>query len=338
MAQGLPRRLSPLAAASSTVNDSGVNDSEWSRVAVDLTQVLIAGAWGQANAERLPDMSRSPIHESSSKQPDAEFPILLERVPSPIRADGLAIATLPLALFFQDDDDVFQSRFDQVMAAWHVSSWVQAVTRLWLDTVIVALREQHPSDRLIHRLQDRHSNTKNSSTLNEGLLVIKDLMKQQIGATRALTILREWAESHCMAFGSSNAQSLPSAVYVMPIIGSLYGFFTTADEPQLGLYQMSHALRQVNEQSHMPMMSMLMGALMGAYHGDVNLPLEWQWAIAHWGVKPSSTKTEWCGKKLLDILELADQLFAAWIGVDQPDTIQALNLPIAVTHPRIISS
>ncbi|MGJ3244719.1 MAG: hypothetical protein ACFE0I_01415 [Elainellaceae cyanobacterium] len=333
MAQGLPHKSFPVASTSSTVNNS-----EWPRVAVDLILVLIAGVWGQANAERLPTMPRSPVHESSSRHPDAEFPISLEDVPSPIRADGLAIATLPLALFFQDDDDVFQARFEQVMTAWQVPSWGQAATRLWLDTTIVALREQPPADRLIHQLQERHFHTKNSSTLNEGLLVIKDLMKPQIGAPQALTILREWAESHCTSFSSPHAESLSPAVYIMPIIGSLYGFFTAADEPQLALYRLSHALRHINELSHLPMMTMLMGALMGAYHGDVNLPLEWQWAIAQWGVKPSSTKTEWGGKKLLDVFDLADQLFAAWIGVEQPGTVQPLSCPVAIAYPRIISS
>ncbi|MGJ3254120.1 MAG: hypothetical protein ACFE0J_23750 [Elainellaceae cyanobacterium] len=337
MAQGLPRRLSPFDSIPSTVNDSDINDSEWSRVAVDLIHVLIGGTWGQANVDRMPDTARSPAPDSSSSQSDAEFPISLEQVPSPIRADGLAIATLPLALFFQDDDTVFQARFEQVMAAWQVSSWVQAATRLWLDTLILALREQSPADHLIYLLQDRHSNTKNSLTLNEGLLVIKDLMKQHIGATRALTILREWAESRCLSSNSPTSEAVPPAIYIMPIMGSLYEFFTAADEPQLALYRLSHALRQANEQSHRPMMAMLMGSLMGAYHGDVKLPLEWQWAIAQWGVEPSSTKIKWGGKKWLDIIELADQLFAAWIGVEQPKIIQTLNLPIAIAHPRIIS-
>lgn len=332
MAQGLPRRLSPFSPSST------VNDSEWSRVAVDLIHVLIGGAWGQANADRLPDMARSPVNDSPVSQPEVNFPISLEQVPSPIRADGLAIATLPLALFFQDDDDVFQARFEQVMAAWQVSSWVQAATRLWLDTLIVTLREQSPGDHLIYHLQGRQFNTKNSLTLNEGLLIIKDLMKQQLGATRALTILREWAESRCLASDSPTSEAVPPAVYVMPIMGALYGFFTAADEPQLALYRLSHALRQANEQSYMPMMTMLMGALMGAYHGDVKLPLEWQWAIAQWRVKPSSTKFKWGGKKWLDIIELADQLFAAWIGVERPEIIQMPNLPIAIAHPRIIST
>ena len=219
-------------------------------------------------------------------------------------AAELTIATLPLALFFHDDQNRQQQRLLQTVKLWHCSPDVEAgllavgyaiaqalqdclEPQLLLSQIITYLKQSTasqstPLPALIGTLEQTQTLVKQGAGLYTAINQIQ--VKQQMGN-----------EAIALAF---------------------YCFLSTPDDLRLAL------LRATRCGEAAPVIAALTGALGGAYQGIGGLPLAWLATDSHlWGIADTA------------LHELAADLFAAWSGVYAPAGRMAVA---AIAAPGII--
>lgn len=220
-------------------------------------------------------------------------------------AAELTIATLPLTLFFHEDESRQQHYLLRTLKLWHCPPDAEAgllavgyaiaqvlQNRLWLQTVL---------PQTIAHLKQSTNSTAPLLDLIDKLEQAQTLVQQRYGLYTAIEQLQ--ARTCCTG---NEAIAL-----------AFYCFLSTPHDLRLAL------LRAARCGEAAPVVAALTGALSGAYHSINGLPLVWQLAASPlWGITDST------------LHQLATHLFAAWSGVYAPALQMMPN--VAIAAPGII--
>lgn len=224
----------------------------------------------------------------------------------------LAIAALPLMLFFHDNEIRLTQVLEDVVTRLKMPRSTLAELTVIHRTIAQILTEQFTPDRLvpdlIEQLQNSDRLSQNDSTgLVASLQMVQTLSQQGASldtAVRQLVVSKEE----------------PSSVEIISLV--LYCFLSTPDNVRLTLLRAAHL-------SVMPqVLCGLAGALSGAYNSVTGLPLHW-----HWEAEANSPMRAW-GVTSATLKHLATQLLAVWSGVYDLNSLPDLSL--AVAPPGVI--
>jgi len=267
--------------AAAPLNQDG-SSMRWSSTAIDLLQEL------------------TKSHQWQAIEPSTA---ILQKVPTAQRQSaGIAIATLPLALFFHDD----LNRQRRTLWQLFESLSVDAVHRAWVIvfayTIAQAVKGQLDPYRLLPQLLAylRVTHTAEHTMDN----VLKTL-------EQAETYFVEQASLHQILTDWSNQ--------VDPIAIALVIFLQTPEDLRLTLARMTHLCRTA---THLlvdaPSVHALVGALVGAQTSLAGIPPFFQCGP---GLLPGD-------RSVSQIKALAEALFASWSGLYTP-TLPTPSLPVA---------
>ena len=228
-------------------------------------------------------------------------------LPETIAAE-LTIATLPLALFFHDDQNRQQQRLLQTVKLWHCFPDVEAGLLAAGYAIAQALRDCLEPQTLLPQIVTylKQSTASQSTPLPELIGTLEQtqtLVKQGAGLYTAINQIQ---------IGQQQTGNEAIAL-------AFYCFLSTPYDLRLAL------LRAARCGEAAPVIAALTGALGGAYQGIGGLPLTWLATDSHlWGITDTA------------LHELAAHLFAAWSGVYAPAErmgVAAIAAP-GVIRPR----
>lgn len=240
---------------------------------------------------------------------------------------GLAIATIPIALFYHDDLPKLQHHLEQALAANPTqpqkpsSSTMGAIVVGY--TIALALRETlHPPTLIPRLLTDLDIHDRDPQLAHQ-LTQIHNWLEQGIGLAQAKALVQDPA--------LYSPQSTPIAL-------AFYGFLGTPDNVRLTLLRTARLL-------HQPQLSCaIAGAIAGAYNSTAGLPFVWQHpfpprepsfsGLTHPKTTPHALDRhdpEHLQFLLQQRLQHADLLLAAWSGVHTPSHWLNTSPPSAVT-------
>ncbi|NEO08554.1 MULTISPECIES: ADP-ribosylglycohydrolase family protein [unclassified Moorena] len=219
-----------------------------------------------------------------------------------------AVATLPIALFFHEDEVKLRQKLLQAAAIWQNDSqrFESVLTIAW--AIAIALTEKLDCPNLISRIIAYLGNYENQNTWVEQLEQLQSLL--ELGASLEQTVIQLRREQR-RRNESEDDCSLSIAL-------ALYCFLNTPEDFRLCVTRA--ALTGYQSQTT----AALTGALAGAYNGIISIPVPWLVALNLniTGVDP------W---------QLADQLLAVWSGVYDVSAIAQFQ-KLAVVAPRVIGS
>ena len=224
-------------------------------------------------------------------------------VPETIAAE-LAIAILPLALFFHEDENRQQQRLLQTVKLWSCSLAVRGGLLAVGYAIAQALQD---------RLEPR-------TLLPQTITYLKQSTASQLTALPELIDTLEQAQTLVKQgaglYTAINQIQVRSPTGNEAIALAFYCFLSTPCDLRLAL------LRAARCGEAAPVIAALTGALGGAYQGIGGLSLAWQLATGShlWGIADTALHA------------LAAQLFAAWSGVYAP----AGRIAAAIAAPGII--
>lgn len=288
---------------SAAVEDSAIAKTGWGRVAVQLAKGLIQGGGSETSwVDEVLDVLGTPF----SQVIDA----------------GLAIATLPIALFFHADPDQLEQELQQA-DQWHdqpeLSKGVLAVSY----ALSLALREQLDPTRLIDEIiEELELNRDRSSTHSpaqsefvEQLQFVQTL--SQVSFDSATVQLRHRFDR------SQSVDTLPLAI-------AFHCFLSTPEDFRLSVIRAAQLHRH-------PQTTCLTAALSGAYNGVSSIPLSWRSALNREDAQHSSLNRLWGVTSEAELQHLSHQLLAAWSGAY--DLVHLLKYPsqtFAIAAPQVI--
>ena len=279
--------------------------------------------WGSLAIRQL----RHLLQSDSLTQLDLQLDLLPKLEPS-----GLAIATLPIALFYHENPDLMQAQLRQAMTQWQIEA-EQAIDVLLVGyTLSLILREQFSPATLITDLI-RYFDLPQIHPL------ISPLNRLQLDV------------------------ALPPAT-TSPVLLALAAFLKTPESYRLSMLQAAQAQVQPS------VVCAIVGALSGAYNGKAGLPLDWYSALQRdrssvfepalpaASASPSADFSASASAKLfpgaeltspllllwevhsdIQLLELAYQLFARWSGIYNPLKGVPLSTGASVlAAPQVIRS
>lgn len=204
--------------------------SAWRSLAARSTETLIqTGTWSHESAKR----------------------IFLETAVS-LSGIELAIATLPLTLFFHDDALKLQQTLSQTVQLWQGDAEAEAQVFAVGYTIAQALNEQLAPARLVPQLIAALPTT---SSLIQPLERVQQWVQQQ---TNLATVAAELGLAPSRDAGAIGL--------------ALYSFLTTPDDLRLSVQR---AARVAPERT---LVWALTAAFSGAYNSAAGLPLEWRLA------------------------------------------------------------
>ena len=251
--------------------------------------------WGSLAIKQLRHLLQpySPIQLDSPPQLD----LLPNSEPS-----GLAIATLPIALFYHENPDLMQAQIRQALAHWQIGAEPAIGVLLVGYTLSLILREQF-----------------SPATLIDDFIRYVDLPQAPLIASLNSLQLD---------------LALPPATE-SPVLLALAAFLKTPESYRLSLLQAAQA------QVQPAVVCAIVGALSGAYNGKAGLPLDWYSALQRrcspafasatsasatsasakvfsGAELPSPLLLLWEVDSATQLLELACQLFTGWSGMYDP--------------------
>lgn len=224
---------------------------------------------------------------------------------------GVAIATLPIALFYHEDWYQLQQALEQVASAWRISLPITPILTV-AYTVSLALRERLHLETLIPRLITDLELHDRDPQLMQQLNQVQGWVQQRAGIALPRSLMQE------IRLGSSDASAVTIA---------LYGFLSTPADFQLSLLRTAQMLRQPQ------IACAIVGALSGAYNGLAAIPLHWRRAfnatMARFAIlAPLVSEAE--------LLQQSDRLWASWSGADNPEEWLQQCLPPTIASPHLI--
>ncbi len=277
--------------------------STWGRIALCLTeQLVLKGGWHGLNLEQ---MALSVLNDDTGT---------ISTISPGVMGVDLAIATLPIALFFHDNE------FKRQQALEEVASQLKAKPGAWEEAwtlsvaIAAALKEQ---------LSPRHLIPDLVTHLQSGGFNQNDVLKDFIAKLeQTQTLLQEGRDlgTARVKLLSSQKSGLSSELICL----ALYCCLSTPEDFRLALIRAARFCGVVQ-------VCGLTGALMGAYNSRVGIPLVWRIANAYhsvyrgWGVSGAG------------IEQLATRLLVVWSGaynpVGCPEQIPAIAAPGVIRLP-----
>lgn len=218
---------------------------------------------------------------------------------------GLAIATLPLALYYHEDITQLRSHFSALFPSDHGILETRLGVEAIAFTLSLSLHEQLLPALLIEQL------------LSELDLAIDLLFTQQLTQVQNFLL-----NASCSAIAISQLRVLPPGK-TLAIAIALYCFLSTPADPRLSI------LKAARLGYLPPLTCALVGALSGCYNGLEGLPLHWRRSLY-----PALPKNRLGGLTERSPEAVADQLLLSWSGVARPLENSALDLAIAA--PKVI--
>jgi ADP-ribosylglycohydrolase len=260
--------------------------STWGKLAIQWAEELIEqGQWRGLKKHQVEAfVSNKNNGESLPSEPI-----------KPLFGAEIAIATLPITLFFHDNEIKLQQIISEITGHLEISC---GFSEVWVFsyTIAQALKEQlspaHFIPQIVADLQQNISSSSNSQSLHSSLI----LKLEQVQ-----TWLQEGVSLSTVA--SERLLSKEAASGTDAICLALYCFLSTPNDFRLALN------RAALLGSSAQIVSGLTGALLGAYNCTVGVPLAWRLKsinpshILAWGVTSAT------------IEQLAAQLLSVWSGV-----------------------
>lgn len=218
------------------------------------------------------------------------------------------IASLPIALFYHENETQLQQNLRQFVA-WQNDPEIVAGVLTIGYAIALSLREKlHPASLIplvvrfveVPQLQ-----------LTQQLVQVQNLLEHQASLAKAISVLGEQ----------------PSSAIAL----AFYCFLSSLEDFQLSVKRAT----SIGKRS--PVISSITGALSGAYNGTSSIPVNWRLALSHADNKPLAG---WGIPSEAEILRLCDSLVAVWSGaynligtLDQPMPLAAIAAP-RVIRPR----
>jgi ADP-ribosylglycohydrolase len=266
----------------------------WGRIAVEQTRRLGWNDRASSAARSLDQTPDSPTGVSPQQLCGANSGL----------TGGIAIATLPIALFHHEDLARLQYHLQQSVSAWQLPPNLAVNALVVSYTVSLALQERLQPSRLIPQLIRDLELEQQDSVLTNQLTQVQNWVTEGAGLTTAtLTNLEAKSGAEPQAAGSYLSGDTAA------IALALYGFLSTPEEPQLSLLR-------VARMQHQPQVACaIAGALSGAYNSRAGLPLSWRKAVQPSISNASPLSSLWGVPSEAELLQLAEQLFAQWSGI-----------------------
>lgn len=234
----------------------------------------------------------------------------LEKTPSSLGLNSAAsmsesaVATLPIALFFHEDEVKLRQQLLTCQDLWQPQSEVLEGVLAIAYAISLALTEQLDCATLISRIQ-LYVGTSQSPLMRQ-LEQVQMLLEQGSGLETTLTHLRREAQIRGEPLGRAHT-CIPLA---------LYCFLSTPEDFRLAV---SRATR-TGYQPHLT--TALTGALAGAYNSIIGIPVSWRLTANR--ISQGTQR-----------LSLAKRLIEVWAGVYDVSVLTQ-EQPLTVAAPRVI--
>lgn len=215
-----------------------------------------------------------------------------------------ALATLPIALFFHDDQVKLRQHLPQAVAVWQGEAEASEGVLAVAFAIALALTEKLDVATLIPQTIAYLGTSQ--TFLVQQLEQVQSLIEKGAGLDTTLAQLRR-ERSH---------RGKPVDYSATSIALAFYCFLYTPDDFRLSL------LRAARIRYQTKITCGLTGALSGVYNGFIGIPTGWQLAA-------NRTTTG------IQKLQLADRLLAAWSGVYDISVVQPCQ-QLAVAAPHVI--
>ncbi len=270
---------------------------------------LLWSAAAISQGERLAQMGQRVVE-----------PELLTDLPNPLvkkSAGALAIATLPIALFYYDNLPQQRDSLAAAVAAWGGDERTADAVIVFGYAIAQATQEQLvPCHFIAQILTYLHVSLPESASRSADLM----------GSLEALKSLTSTSSEVQSGIEALRLQAETNPLFIEIAI-ALYCFLQTPDSMSLGL---NNAIRLGIQPD---IVGALTGALAGAYISEIGIPAAWRS-----GLKPSSIAFELPQR----VQQLSARLVLAWSGVYDPSVFQEKDFPIVtvpwiVRAPRIVS-
>lgn len=215
-----------------------------------------------------------------------------------------AVATLPVALFFHEDEAKLRQQLLQAAAVWLHDSQTSEEVLAVAFAIALALTEKLNPATLIPRILNYLNPSQ--TPLVQQLEQVQTLLEKGAGLDTTLTQLRRHAPK---SQGELKRSCLSIAL-------ALYCFLYTPEDFRLCV---TRAIRT----GYQPQLTAtLTGTLAGVYNSIIGIPVGWQLAS-----QQIPMGVQW--------MQLADRLFAVWSGIY--DVSVAEQFPsVAIAAPRVI--
>lgn len=222
-----------------------------------------------------------------------------------------ALVTLPIALFFHDDEIKLRQQLSQTLPDWTIDGNAQAEVLTVHFAIAQALKERlHPASlipKAIAYLQKQFSAVGDDPLEMIGQLErVQTWLHQQADLA---TVLANWLPAHQPVTGAA------------AIALSLYCFLSTPEDVQLSLLRAARSPRAPQ------LVCGLTGALSGAHNSTIGIPLWWRWLKSELELPGNNAGSQFG--------QLAHRLLAAWAGAYDPTqfAVAAIAAP-GVIRPR----
>ena len=262
--------------------------SDWSQIATSGIKSLI-------NRGRL-DVEDWLLHA-------AKTPPTLALLKKSASSSEAAVATLPVALFFHDNEIKLQQQLQQVATVWQRFEGYEGVLAVGY-AIALALTEKLNSATLIPRTISYLGTSQ--TTLVQQLEQLQTLIEQGTGLDSTVTKLRHEAQR----LGQPPLNPFTS------IAIAIYCFLTTPEDFRLSV---SRAVRSCYQPQ---ITAALTGAIAGAYNSNIGIPVGWRLAANRINIGNER-------------LQLADRLLAVWSGVYEISDVEPFPWA-AIAAPRVI--
>lgn len=254
--------------------------------------------WGTESLIRCGRLNLEDWRRLWEKTPSS---LCLESVPS---MNESALATLPIALFFHEDELKLRQQLLTYQDLWQHQSEASEGVLAIAYAISVALREQLDCATLIPRIQ-LYLGTSQSPLMRQ-LEQVQMLLNKGAGLETTLTQLRREAQMRGEPLGRAHTS----------ISLAFYCFLSTPEDFRLAVSRAAQTCYQPQ------ITAALTGALAGAYNSIIGIPVNWRLTAN----RISSANQR---------LQLADRLLEVWAGVYDVSAL-GQGQPLAVAAPRVI--
>lgn len=217
------------------------------------------------------------------------------------------IATLPIVLFYHDNEIKLRQNVQQMVAVWHDDPVIRDGALSLGYAIAKCLTEKLNPFDLIPQTIAFLGETQYQ--MAQQLAKVQTLLEQSAGLERAVTQLGQLAQ--------------PST----PIALAFYCFLSTLEDLPL-------SVRRAARTGYQPeITSAITGALSGAYNSTAGIPISWRMALS----RPDAKLAAWGMTTEAEMLKLSDSLVAVWSGVyDQVTHPTELTPVAAIAAPRVM--
>lgn len=251
-----------------------------------------------------------------------------------LEAGGMAIASLPIALFFHEDQTKLYQQLQQVSQGAALQAPAILASFIISLAIAQALQNQfHPHQiipqiiaaitRLETRLDCPIAEPDSMTILMQQLAQVQTLLEQHA----SLELARSQFYQTFQATPPSSALK-----QMQPILVALYCCLATPNDWRLAV------LRSAQMKMAPQLVSTLTGALAGAFNSLSGIPVEWRLTLDQLHSGTSTLKSLWQVVELeSEVMELATHLLATWSGTydTQKFSVKRYQVP-AIAAPRVI--